>query len=244
MMKEEEFTFFEAYLSEELSEEERLSFENRLKKEPELSEAFNNYKELYGFLEHKFTTEKATETLRGNINEISKGYFTIKKKTKVIKFKPWQYAAAASVVLFLGITMFNNFGGNPLYSDFSEHEILSLTERGNQNQLYLNAEQAFNSKNYVHAEQLFSEILVANPNLVEVELYKAISLIEINKFASADKILLAISSHDSVYKFNAKWYLALSKLKQKQYDDCELLLKGIPENTDVYEIAQELLVAL
>lgn len=243
-MEEKEFTFFEAYLSEELSKEERLSFENRLKEEHELSEAFNNYKELYGFLEHKFTTEKATEEFRENINEISEGYFTNKKKTKVIKFKPWQYAAAASVVLFLGVTMFNNFGGNPVYSAFSEHEILSLTERGNQNQLYLNAEQAFNSNNYEQAEQLLSEILITNPNLVEVELYKAISLIEINQFTSADKILLGVSNQNSAYKYSAKWYLALSKLKQKQYEDCELLLKEIPENTDVYEIAQELLSAL
>jgi len=244
MMKEEEFTFFEAYLSEELSEEERLSFENRLKKEDELSEAFNNYKELYGFLEHKFTTEKATEAFTKNLNEISEGYFANKKKTKVIKFRPWQYAAAASVVLFLGITMFNNFGMNPVYSDFAVHEALSLTERGNLNQLYLNAEQAFNSNDYKQAEQLFSEILVANPNLVEVELYKAISLIEINQFTSADKILLGISNQNSAYKFTAKWYLALSKLKQKKYDDCELLLKEIPGDTDVYELAQELLSAL
>jgi len=243
-MKEEEFTFFEAYLSEELSEEERLSFENRLKKEPELSEAFNNYKELYGFLEHKFTTEKATQAFTKNLSEISDGYFTNKKKAKVIKFKPWQYAAAASVVLFLGITMFNNFGGNPVYADFAAHETLSLTERGNQNQLYLSAEQAFNSKNYEQAEQLFSEILVANPKLVEVELYKAISLIEINQFTAADTILLGISNQNSVYKYSAKWYLALSKLKQKQYDDCELLLKEIPVNTDWYEIAQKLLKKL
>jgi len=243
-MKEEEFTFFEAYLSEELTEEERLSFENRLKEEHELSEAFNNYKELYGFLEHKFATEKATEAFTKNLSEISNDYFTNKKKPKVIKFRPLQYAAAASVVLFLGITMFNNFGGNPVYSDFAVHEIVSLTERGNQNQLYLNAEQAFNSNNYERAEQLFSEILVANPNLVEVELYKAISLIEINQFTTADKILGGLSNQNTAYKYSAKWYLALSKLKQKKYDDCELLLKEIPVDTDVYELAQELLSAL
>jgi len=243
-MKEEEFTFFEAYLSEELSEEERLSFENRLEKEYELSEAFNNYKESYGFLEHKFSKEKATEVFTKNLSKISDGYFTDKKKTKVIKFRPWQYVAAASVVLFLGITMFNNFGGNPVYSDFAIHETVSLTERGNQNQLYLHAEQAFNSNNYEQAEQLFSEILVANPKLVEVELYKAISLIEINQFTSADKILTGISNQNSAYKYSAKWYLALSKLKQKKYNDCELILKGIPVNTDVYDLAQELLNAL
>ena len=244
MMKEEEFTFFEAYLSEELSEEEHLSFENRLKNEHELSEAFNNYKELYGFLEHKFTTEKATEAFTKNLSEISDGYFTNIKKPKVIKFRPWQYAAAASVVLFLGITMFNNFGGNPVYSDFAVHETLSLSERGNQNQLYLNAEEAFNSNNFEKAEQLFSEILVANPNMVEVELYKAISLIEINQFPTADEILIGISNQDSAYKYSAKWYLALSKLKQKKYNDCELILKGIPVNTDMYGLAQELLSAL
>lgn len=240
-MKEEEFTFFEAYLSEELSEEERLSFENRLNKEHELSVAFNNYKELYGFLEHKFTTEKATEALRENINEISEGYFTNKKKTRVIKFKPWQYAAAASVVLFLGITMFNNFGGNPVYSDFAVHEALSLTERGNQNQLYLNAEQAFNTNNYEQAEQLFSEILITNPNMVEVKLYKAISLIEINKFTAADKILLGISNQNSAYKYSATWYLALSKLKQKEYAKCKAILNEIPKDADWYEKALKLL---
>lgn len=243
-MEEKEFILFEAYLLGSLSEEEQLSFENRLKTDTVVLQSFNTYKELSGFLDDKFNPEKSTKAFEENLTNVSDGYFNKETKTKVIKFRPWQYAVAASIVLFLGITIFNNFGGNPNYSEFAIHETLSLTERGAQNQLYLNAEKAFNSKNYIEAERLFSEILESNHNQVEVELYKAISLIETNQFIEAENMLLIIADQGSAYKFTAKWYLALSKLKQKEYNACVALLKEIPEDVEVYKKAQKLLSKL
>lgn len=243
-MEEKDFILFESYLLGELSEAEQISFEDKLKVDIALQKSFNSYKEVFGLLENKFKDEAATNALTENLSKISDKHFKKASSVKVIQFKPWKYAVAASLILLLGITVFNDFFSKPSYSDFVSHEPLSLTVRGGQDEFYKQAEEAFNTANYIQAERLFSEILTNNPDMVELKLYRAISLIELNEYTTSDKILEDIAKNDSAYKYTAKWYLALSKLKQEQYNDCELLLKEIPANTDVYQLAQDLLGAL
>ena len=52
-MQDQDYILFETYLLEELSQEDVASFESRLKTDSEFNEAFNSYKALSSFLEHK-----------------------------------------------------------------------------------------------------------------------------------------------------------------------------------------------
>ena len=69
-MNDQNYIQFEAYLSKEMEKEEVTTFEARLKNEPEFNLAFNTYKELSSFLEHKFNKEAESIAFQENLKKI------------------------------------------------------------------------------------------------------------------------------------------------------------------------------
>src|SRR5690606_27153121 len=181
---------------------------------------------------------------QNNLKSISNTYFeTQEASKKVIRFKPWQYAMAASVILLIGITLFNKLS-SPVYGDYANYDSISLTVRGNQDGLLKTAENAFNKKDFAKAEVAFKELLLTDEKNAELQFYRGVTNIELNNFAMADWLLKGLKEGNSVYKNKATWYLALSKLKQKQYDASLEILKTIPEDADDYKAAQKLISKL
>lgn len=247
-MEEENYILFEKYSSKQLSNDEVVEFESKLKTDSEFNQSFKAYKEMSSFLEHKFENEEHSIAFQDNLKTISNSYFnkteevSNKKKTSKVHGL-YKYAIAACVALLFGVFTFNQFSA-PTYSDFSNHETISLTVRGNNNDLLKLAESAFNSGNYAKAEDAFRNLIKLDDTNVEYKLYRAISNIEINNFEIADNILEHLSKGQSVYKNKASWYLALSKLKQDKIEACVKVLKTIPVESDHYDDAKKVLKKL
>ncbi len=243
-MKDQDYIQFENYLLGDLSKEDIIAFENRLETDSKFKENFNTYKELNSFLEHKFENETASTAFQSNLKNISKTYFEKQDAPKkLIRFKPWQYAMAASVALLIGVVMFNNLS-TPVYGDFANYDSISLTIRGEQDALLHTAENAFNAKDFAKAEEAFKSLMVIEQDNVELQFYRAVANLELNNYAVAESLLTSLSKGQSAYKNKAIWYLALSNLKQKEYDDCLEILKTIPEDADDYKKAQKLIKKL
>lgn len=241
-MKDQDYILFENYLLGDLSKEDINTFESRLESDSGFKDSFNTYKELSSFLEHKFENEAASTAFKNNLKNISKTYFGRQEIPKK-RFKPWQYAMAATIALLIGITVFNNLS-TPVYSDYSNYESISLTVRGEKDALLNTAENAFNTKDFAKAEEAFKSLMVIEKDNVELQFYRAVSNLELNKFEIAESLLTSLSKGQSAYKNKAIWYLALSNLKQKEYDDCLEILKTIPEDADDYNKAQKLIKKL
>ena len=240
-MNEQDYILFENYLSETLSSTEKEIFEARLETDLKFNESFNTYKELSSFLTQKFENETVSATFQNNLKSISKTYFEKQEAPKkVISFKPWQYAMAASLLLLVGITMFSNFS-NPAYEDFANYDSVSLTVRGDEDALLKTAENAFNTKDFIKADEAFKSLLVIDKDNAELKFYRAVANVELSKFEIADNLLIGLSKGQSAYKNKAIWYLALSNLKQDEFDDCLEILKTIPEDAEDYKKAQKLI---
>lgn len=241
-MQEQDYTLFEAYLSGSLDAESIQDFEARLTADAEFAVAFNSYRQAENFLKHKFNNEEQTQSFKQNLAQISSDYFKkgATSEVKVVRIKPWHYSVAAAVILLFGIVIAQQFS-NPTYDDFANYGTISLTLRGEGNNLQTKAEKAFNNKDYEAAEKHLSELLQKDPNNIELQLYKAVSLVELNTYKEADALYQNIIQSPSVYASKAKWYLALSKLKQKNNAESIQILKSIPEDADDFDNAQKLL---
>ena len=88
---------------------------------------------------------------------------------------------------------------------------------------------------------LFNQILEEDSSNTEIQLYKSITLIETNQFSESFEFSVGISEGNSIYKNKAMWYLALSKLKQGNFEACKNILKSIPKDAKDYKQAQKLL---
>lgn len=234
---DERYILFENYLTNKISEEERIAFEEKLKNDISFNQDFELYKNTFSFLENKFKNEENLNEFTKNLQKISDENFkSAKKKT----FKIWQYGAVASVLLLVGIFFFNN-SGNPSYDDFVDYNTIELAVRNSQNDVLSKAENAYNSKDFTSAVTYFDDLLKENPNNSEIQLYKGFSLIELNKFDEAQKELKSIANGKSAFKNKANWYLALSNLKQQKFVETLKYLQMIPESADEYVKAQKLI---
>ena len=156
-MNEENYTLFDQYLQDEMTLVERSSFEKQLLENQELALAFQNFKEVQAQLENKFGLEAERNAFVANLKTIGDTHFS-NKKTKVITLKPWMYLAAASVVLLLGLFLFNP-SSNPNFDDFNQFEDAHFVERGEQADYLKQAQDAYNTKDYKKAISLFESIL-------------------------------------------------------------------------------------
>lgn len=237
-MNEENYIAFENYLNNEFSSEEKINFEEKLQNDSKFKSDFNLYKETTSFLENKFDSK--TMDFKENLKSISENYFSQnnENKSRVINFKPFYYAVAASVVLAFGTWFMMQ--GNPEYGDFNQHENAYFTERGSIIKNLKMAQDAFNEKNYKVAIENF-ELVLKDYDKPEVRFFYGISLVEESRFAEAETNFTNLQKGTSIYKDKATWYLALSKLKQNQMEDCKNYIKQIPEDAEDYAKAQKLL---
>jgi len=240
-MNELNYIVFDQYLQEELSVEEKLNFEKQLAEDQELASAFEVFKDMQTQLDVKFGFEEERNAFKDNLKVISKEKFTA-KKVKVINFRLLSYLVAASVVLFLGLFLFNS-NSNPNFEDFNQHENAYFTERGVAVADLKQAETAFNAKKYEVAIPLFEAVLKGKKT-PEIQYFYGISLLETNKTKEAEVVFEELKSGHSVYKNKAIWNLALSKLKQEDYKACKNILLTIPSDYENYEEVQKLLKKL
>ncbi len=242
-MQEDMYIAFENYLQNEMTVEAQNNFENQLQNDADFRDKFELYKQTTQFLEAKFSKE--TEDFKANLKSISKEYAS--KETNLVKpkvvplFSKW-YAIAATVIVFISVWFFMQ-NTTPEYENYNQHENAHFTERSEGDANLKQAQEAFNAKEYKSAISFFEK--VTNENLVEEgNLFYAISLLEDNKYEKAEVLLTKIKESNSVYKEKAIWYLGLSKLKQKKYDECESILQLLSNEADDYDKAQEILKKL
>ncbi|MBF4492207.1 tetratricopeptide repeat protein [Flavobacterium sp. MR2016-29] len=237
-MNEERYILFDQYLQDELNVDEKNDFERQISEDPEFSSAFKTFKSVQLQLENKFKYEEEREAFKENLTQISDKHFNV-SKPKVIGLKSWYLAAAASVAVLFGLFFFN-YNQNPTFADYNHPEQASFTERSTANQTLKAAETAFNKGKYNDAIPLFETILKQNKT-PEIQYYYGVSLLEESQYQKAETEFNKVISGTSVYKEKAKWSLALSKLKQKDYKACKAVLQTISEDYENYDEVQLLL---
>lgn len=240
-MNEEHYLLFDQYLQGEMTVEERNNFEKEVSGNPEFAAEFRTFKEVQVQLQNKFGHVQEREAFKENLSVISDEHFN-KNKPKLVLMRPWYYAAAASVVILFGLFFFNQ-NAKPDFADYSQQEHAYLTERGNVQEELKQAEEAFNSKKYKAAIPLFESILKENKT-PEIQYYYGIALLEEDQFSKSEAVFNELKSGTSVYREKALWYLALSKLKQKDYKASKQILQTISQDYEDYDKVQKLLNAL
>mgnify|MGYP003474445742 CR=1 FL=1 len=92
-------------------------------------------------------------------------------------------------------------------------------------------------------KKLVGENVVA-PLRNDWEVRELFGILQKEAFQKAENNLAELKSGTSIYKNKATWYLALSKLKQKDYKTCKEILLTIPDDYEDYDQVQELLSEL
>jgi hypothetical protein len=237
-MQDELYIIFERYLNHEMSDHENEAFQKRLVEDPNFFTDFDLYKETSTFVQHRFSNQR--NDFKTNLKKISNNHFTATKsqKTRVIPFRPIFYAIAAVLALFFGLQLFQN---NPTFEEYNQFENAAIGERGDDLVENLKkAEKAFNDKKYKEAIPLLESVL-KQTKTDEVAYLYGIALLQENRIIEAEKVFYSLKKENGLYKENATWCLALTKLKEKNYPVCKALLLELSPESDYYEMSRKLL---
>jgi hypothetical protein len=238
-MEEETYISIDRYLTNEMPLDERIAFEERLRTDRDLAEKMEVFQSASIALKAKFGREESETIFKNNITKIAAEYHDA-NKGKVVTLKWYVWAAAASIALLCAALFYTTFT-KPTYETFANYEPIALVERGNDEAIKLEAQEAFNTRQYTRAVDLFTRLLDEDKNNLEIQLYKGIALLELNRINEANTLFNVIRNSGSIYKDKGTWMLALSALKEKDYKKCESLLKEISTGSDEYNHAQSLL---
>lgn len=236
-MNEERYIAFDQYLQGELTVEQKNEFDKQLVEDAQFASEFEIFKSLESQLENKFGIEQERAAFKENLSQIAEQHFN--KKPKVIGLKPWYFAVAASVAILFGLFFFN-YNQNPVFADYNHPEQAAFAERGSEGGPLKQAESEFNNKRYSLAIPHFEAIL-AKGETPEIQYFYGISLLEQSEFLKAEAVFNELKAGNSAYKEKAKWYLALSKLKQRDYKSCKEILQTISQDYEDYDEVQLLL---
>ena len=118
---------------------------------------------------------------------------------------------------------------------------MSVAERGAGKQTQLEkAAEYYNHKEFKAAGDLLSKEYEAHPKNSQAAFYYAITLIQNKQEGKARAILQELYKGESVFKYDAAWYMALSYVKVKDKVNAKAWLDKIPVGTSNYAKAMEL----
>ena len=240
-MNEERYILFDQYLQSEMTAAEKSDFEKQLAEDAEFASEFETFKSVQIQLENKFGFEAEREAFKENLTQISEKHFN-NSKPKVVLMRPWYYAAAASVIILFGLFFFD-YNQNPSFNDYNHPGQAHFTERSNTNVSLIQAEKAFNDRNFKEAIPFFEAVL-KDKKTSEIQYYYGVSLLQVSDYKKAEQVFNELKSGSSVYKDKSLWNLALIKLRQKDYAGSRQILQTISQDYEDYDEVQELLDAL
>lgn len=243
-MKPETIEIIEQYLNNEMLPQQRKDFELQLLSDKELR---NNF-ELYRSINTTMIASPNENKLRHTLQQMNEKYFAEEAVIKKGAFKKWM-AIAASVVVIAALSLYFLLNSKPsaekLYADYAQHTPLNIQLRGSAlDSLAEKAAFEFNNKNYGNALPVIEKYLLQQPDDIQMKFALAISYLETEKYSEAQKIFTAIANGQTAYADAAKWYLALTALKQKDVTGCRNNLNNIPASSAYSAKAKELLKKL
>lgn len=236
-------TLIEQYLSGELQGAERRQFEERLQEDEALQKQMALYETVEGTLQEHFRGLEEKQDLLGQLQSISGEFFQEEKKSepkgRVVTLRrtlAFAAAIAAAVILLIWAPWQAS-----LYEQYAIHPAAAFTRMSGGAGELSRAEQAFNNKDYATAALQLEAFLEGEPDDTEARYFLGISYLETGQYDKADRLFRQLLEGNSAYTYEGAWYLALSFLRQGNTTATREYLERIPEGSDRYGKAQELL---
>jgi len=240
----------DAYQEGALTETERLAFESELESDAELKAAYDLYLQGNEAIEWQIG-ESLREQMQGWAKE-EQGGATTKKAGKVVAFRQIRWAAAAAVVLLLGLWFVFDRSGSPdnaeLFASYYQAPDASGLRGQNASENPLKAglellEEGRGDAARAHFEQL----LAGSPDNAEYQYYLGHAAILQKDWAAAEQAFTAVETVETkTLAHKAAWNKALTLLAANRMPELKTQLEAIRKDGDhgFYTQAGELLEEL
>lgn len=248
MMNEEKLLTVARYLEGDMEQEEKEGFETLIQTDGELQRLLAEYKDIHQTLKMKIAPSEMDREVATTLSSLNDQYFaagtaveTAEKNTAtVISFQPYLKWLSVAAVLVIGLLVWAPWSAN-LYEQYAISKEMSVVERGDGDKNNLEkAADFYNAGDFNAASAILQKEYALKPDHSLTAYYYGVTLIETGKAVEARKVLTRLFEGESVFKYDAAYYMALSYLKENNNKEALTWLTKIPTGTGNYDKAQEL----
>ncbi len=249
-MNEEKLLAVARYLEGDMGLQEKQEFETLIQSDPELQGLLEEYKNIHLTLKMKLAPSEEDRAVGAALQQLNQQYFKDAamagpvKVTRVVPFVSYLKWMSVAAVLVIGLLVWAPWRAN-LYEQYGISKEMSVAERGEGDKNNLEKAAAFyNVHDFVAAGKILEKEYLADTDNSLIAYYYGITLIENTSEAKARTVLSKLHNGESVFKYDAAYYIALSFIKQNNYPQALEWLEKIPRDTPSYDKAQELIKKL
>lgn len=231
------------YINGDMAGEDLQHFEQVLQRDKTLQDNVRQYQQVQAALRTQLAPDAQDKALSQTLHSLNEEYFgkTEAKIRPVGIYIKWACAAAA-VALILVVNLFHPWKQHDLYKEYGGLQMVTSAERGDHTDTLLQqATTAFNNQQFAVAAKDLQVAFEKNPEDAMITFYYGVSLIETGDMLKAANMLEHVYEGNSVFKYDAAYFMAISFLKEHKYAACRKWLQNIPVGTSRYTQAQLLL---
>ncbi|MFK8005214.1 MAG: tol-pal system YbgF family protein [Saprospiraceae bacterium] len=233
------------FLQKKLQGQELTDFMKKLNTDDSFAEEVESQRVVAKGIEHEGTKE-----LRQRLKKIHQKVRDEQERKSnakriIIPYRRWIAAAAVVLLIVIGFNFWNSSSSNQeLYSKYYQAYVPNFTTRADALTGKIKAENAYRAGNYKNAIVLLEELEGEEANDSRVLLGLGNASLNIDEYQSAivqfNKI---IQNNDELYLDQAKWYLALTYIKNGKIEESKSWLRQLAndETADFYKEAKTLL---
>lgn len=234
------------YIDGELSEQDKSSFEAKLKLDDDLAKEVAAMRQMKSYASTRAEETKAILASK-KIHQAYKSQEHSKSKNNSILKYLIPLAVAAMVVLGIFIQQESSSGqlsNSELYAIYFTPTDLPLVNRSAEDQsLEEKAEFRFKIKDYRATEEIITEIIQLKGESGRLKLYKAICLMQIGRQTEAEDLLKSLTTNPQ-YETEAHYFLALLNIRELDNEVAATYLQKIDAQSNRYKEAKELIEQL
>ena len=231
------------YVNGDMTGADQQKFEQQLQRDKTLQEQVQQYRQVLAALRIRLAPDEQDQAFSHTLHALNEEYFGPAEESirPVGIYIKWACAAAA-VAIVLIITLFHPWRQNDLYTEYTTLQMIPSAERGDHTDTLLQqAATAFNNKQFGLAQKDLEAAHKLEPDNALIQFYYAVSLVETGDHHTGQPLLEHVYAGNSVFKYDAAYFLALSYLKINNKNACRQWLQKIPSGTNRYAQAQSLI---
>ncbi|MBI9038216.1 MAG: tetratricopeptide repeat protein [Bacteroidales bacterium] len=238
------FKSIDKYFEGEMSENELIEFEKKMKSNKKLKAEVEFQKELQDSLNDKqiFDLKNNLEKIHNEAKNAQNSETNQEPVVRELFIKKIQLAAAVIIIMIIASSVFyfmNNrtMSNETLYGIYYEPAKTMLVVRsGNNDEVNLmQALQKYNHNDYDGAIEVFEK-----DNSKMAKFFLALSYMETNRVLDAVNLLKAIiEENDNLFVDQAEWYLGLCYLKLNETEKAIIQFSKISQSNSIYKIKSE-----
>ncbi len=230
----------EAYLSGEMSAEQKLEFEQQLKIDEQLQKHLAELRFLQTTIDKHQQAEQTLPELKKILTPLTQTHFHKAEQQKggrVISMNRivTALALAASVVL-----IFFLFLPGVSVDGYPVDDMPGAVTRGNETEME-KAAQLFNDEKYAEAVIAFQQLKTTHPEDATINYHLGISLVKTKNYTEALLLFENMVKGESVYKEDANFFAALSAFNLHENDKAKQYAAVVKKESKYYKYAKVLL---